>query len=125
MEIEIEGVIKKYKSYLENYFNILGNNKTNFFTDISNYISYEQGQPTHCFDREHIKNKLIFDNKVCNDSFSTLLGSSITLQGENCVFINNNKVISLAGVMGGKTQLAQQKQQKFLLNVPILILKLL
>ena len=113
MEIEIEGVIKKYKSYLENYFNILGNNKTNFFTDISNYISYEQGQPTHCFDREHIKNKLIFDNKVCNDSFSTLLGSSITLQGENCVFINNNKVISLAGVMGGKTSACSTETTKF------------
>ena len=112
MEIEIEGVIKKYKSYLENYFNILGNNKTNFFTDISNYISYEQGQPTHCFDREHIKNKLIFDNKVCNDSFSTLLGSSITLQGENCVFINNNKVISLAGVMGGKTSACSTETTK-------------
>ena len=25
-------------------------NKNNFFTDISNYISYETGQPTHCYD---------------------------------------------------------------------------
>lgn len=116
LEIEIEGIIKKYKSYLENYFNILGNNKTNFFTDISNYISYEQGQPTHCYDREHIKNKLIFDNKFCNDSFSTLLGSTITLQGENCVFINDNNVISLAGVMGGKTSACSTETTKVLVE---------
>jgi len=40
--------------------------KTNLFTDISNYISYELGQPTHCFERESIKTKLTFENKECN-----------------------------------------------------------
>ena len=54
LEIEIDEKIKPYKPYLENFFSKLGNNKTNFFTDISNYVSYERGQPTHCFDRESI-----------------------------------------------------------------------
>ena len=67
-----------YKEYLENYFNILGNNKTNLFTDISNYISYELGQPTHCFDRDTIKNKLVFENKLLKTSFKTLLGTERT-----------------------------------------------
>ena len=55
LEIEIEGQITKYKDYLEGYFSVLGNAKTNFFTDISNYLSYELGQPTHCFDANTIK----------------------------------------------------------------------
>ena len=41
LEIEIQEINIDYKPYLENYFSALGNNKTNFFTDISNYISYE------------------------------------------------------------------------------------
>ena len=61
LEIEIDGEIAEYKPYLENFFTILKNNKVNFFTDVSNYISYELGQPTHCFDRKKIKNKLIFE----------------------------------------------------------------
>ena len=60
LEIEIEGNTNEYKPYLENYFSLLGNNKVNFFTDISNYISYELGQPTHCFDSSTINNQLIY-----------------------------------------------------------------
>ena len=37
LEIEIEEATKNYKPYLENYFSIIGNKKSNFFTDISNY----------------------------------------------------------------------------------------
>ena len=48
LNIEIDGKISKYKDYLEDYFNDLKINKNNFFTDISNYIAYELGQPTHC-----------------------------------------------------------------------------
>ena len=101
LEIEICDTTSNYKPYLENYFDILGNKKTNFFTDISNYISYELGQPTHCYDRDSIKSKLTFENKLLNTSFKTLLNNEINLEGENCVFSINNEVISLAGVMGG------------------------
>ena len=42
-----------YKDYLERYFVDLGNKKNNFFTDISNYLLYELGQPTHCYDMKN------------------------------------------------------------------------
>ena len=61
LEIQIEGKTQTYKPYLENYFSALGNKKTNFFTDITNYISYEQGQPIHCFDRDTIDKTLVFE----------------------------------------------------------------
>ena len=86
--------------------------KTNLFTDISNYISYELGQPTHCFDRENIKNKLIFENKICNNSFITLLGSEIMLKGHNCVFSLNSEIISLAGIMGGASTACSKDTKK-------------
>ena len=48
------GDIKPYEGLLKEYFDDLNINKNNFFTDISNYISYEMGQPTHCYDAEKI-----------------------------------------------------------------------
>jgi len=116
LEIEIEGAIAAYKPYLENYFSLLGNNKVNFFTDVSNYISYELGQPTHCFDSSTMNNQLTFENKICQESFNTLLGSNINLEGKNCIFSVDNKIISLAGVMGGKSTACSSQTRKALIE---------
>ena len=116
LEIEIDEKIKPYKPYLEDFFSKLGNNKTNFFTDISNYVSYERGQPTHCFDRESIKEDLTFTNMLCQESFKTLLGNEIKLEDKNCVFISGEEVISLAGVMGGDSTSCSTKTQKVLVE---------
>jgi len=116
LEIQIEGKACEYKPYLENYFSKLGNKKTNFFTDISNYISYEQGQPTHCFDSNAISKTLVFENKICDESFKTLLGSYIKLEGKNCVFSIDNEVISLAGVMGGESTACSANTKKVLVE---------
>ncbi len=116
LEIEIDKEILPYKEYLENYFSLLGNNKTNFFTDISNYILYERGQPTHCFERESITEDLIFSNQLCDESFKTLLGNEIKLEGKNCVFKSGDKIISLAGVMGGESTACTQRTRKVLVE---------
>ena len=116
LEIEIDKNISPYKAYLENYFSKLGNNKTNFFTDISNYISYERGQPTHCFERESITNDLTFSNRTCAESFKTLLGNEIKLEGKNCVFTINDEIVSLAGVMGGESTACSTNTRKVLVE---------
>ena len=116
LEIEIEGSANTYNPYLENYFSLLGINKTNFFTDISNYISYELGQPTHCFDSKTINHQLIFENRNCDESYKTLLGSDIKLKGKNCIFSVNNKIISLAGVMGGMSTSCSTETKKVLVE---------
>lgn len=104
LEIEIENSPLQYKDYLESYFQSVGNNKSNFFTDVSNFISYEIGQPTHCFDYDSIdiNKKIYLDNKNCkNETFTTLLNKEVSLEENNLVFLNSDKIISLAGVMGG------------------------
>lgn len=116
LEIEIDDDISSYKPYLENYFLKLGNKKTNFFTDISNYVSYERGQPTHCFDRESLGNDLTFDNRTCHESFKTLLGDEINLENKNCIFTSEEKIISLAGVMGGELSACSKKTKKVLIE---------
>ena len=63
VEIEIEGD-EKYAPYLENYFKDLSLNKNNFFTDISNYLAYETGQPTHCYDAEKLAGPLVLEKEI-------------------------------------------------------------
>ena len=116
LEIEIGENISPYESYLENYFSKLDNKKTNFFTDISNYISYERGQPTHCFERESITNGFTFSHQTCSENFKTLLGNEIKLVGKNCVFTLDDEIISLAGVMGGNSTACSTKTKKVLIE---------
>ena len=103
LNIEIDGEIKKYQPYLEDYFQNLGVKKNNFFTDISNYLAYEIGQPTHCYDFKKINNDIEFNNKVTDFEFETLLGKKIKLTNNNCIFSSNGIPINLAGIMGDKS----------------------
>ena len=54
------------------YFMKLHLNKNNFFTDVSNYLSYETGQPTHCYDASKINGKLVFQESEINQEFHTM-----------------------------------------------------
>ena len=73
LKVDIEDDIKSYGGLLKDYFNDFQINKNNFFTDISNYILYETGQPTHCYDAKKIKNSLSLEIVHDNIEFETLL----------------------------------------------------
>ena len=101
LKINIQGEISAYKGIFQDYFDDLDVNKNNFFTDISNYISYETGQPTHCYDAEKVTSLISLETTTEEYEFKTLLDKTIKLEDENLVFVQNDEVINLAGVMGG------------------------
>lgn len=103
LKLEIDKIPNTYKNFLNDYFSDLDIKKNNFFTDVSNYLSYETGQPTHCYDANKIDSKLIFHEIDTNEEFETLLGKKIKLHDKNAVFSMHNKVINLAGVVGGNS----------------------
>ena len=103
LKLEIDKAPELYKKSLDDYFSDLNLTKNNFFSDVSNYLSYETGQPTHCYDADTINEKLTFHEIEKQEEFETLLDKKITLKDKNAVFSLNNKVINLAGIMGGKS----------------------
>jgi phenylalanyl-tRNA synthetase beta chain len=105
LKIDIEGEVKPYAQYLESFFNDLDQKKNNFFTDVSNYILYELGQPTHCYDNDKLSGRLSFEkvNLDKKQGFKTLFDKEIYLEGENAVFKLDEIIINIAGVVGGLT----------------------
>jgi phenylalanyl-tRNA synthetase beta chain len=116
LKIDIEGEITPYSGKLKEYFKDLNINKNNFFTDISNYISYEMGQPTHCYDSKKIGNVFSLEIIEEDKKFYTLLEEEIVLKGRNLVFIEDGKVINLAGVMGGKNTSCSTNTQSVIIE---------
>ena len=72
---------------MNDYFKDLNLNKNNFFTDISNYVSYENGQPTHCYDFDKINGKIVFKELNADQEFETLLEKKLIFGQKSCVLI--------------------------------------
>ena len=116
LHIEVDKIPSKYKSYLQSYFDELNINKNNFFTDISNYVSYEQGNPTHCYDLEKVGDQLVLEKLKDEVSFKTLTGKNIDLCQSDLVFTNGKNVVNLAGVMGGESTSCDNDTKKVLIE---------
>ena len=102
LKIEIEDNIKTYHSELKSYYEDLDNKPINFFTDVSNFLAYETGQPTHAYEASIFESKISLKEITDPYEFKTLLNDQITLTDKNTVFCLEDEVINLAGIMGGK-----------------------
>ena len=104
LKIDIDEEVKEFSGQISEYFKELNIKRNNFFTDVSNYLSYEIGIPTHCYDSRLFKNStLVLEEIHDNIEFETLIDKKIILKDKNAVFTLNSNVINLAGVMGGKS----------------------
>ncbi len=117
LKVEIDEVPKNYKNSLEQYFLDLNIKKINFFTDVSNYISYETGQPTHCYDSSKINGLVTLDTLNNDCEFETLLDKKINIDKGDLVFSNNNhEVINLAGVVGSKNTACNEETKSVIIE---------
>ena len=116
LQVEIDKIPDVYCSKVEDYFLDFNLKKNNFFTDISNYLSYETGQPTHCYKNSAIDG-ITLDSVKSNQKFKTLLDKTIELDKDDFAFFdNNNNVINLAGIMGGKNTACDQLTKSVLIE---------
>ncbi|MDQ3239029.1 MAG: phenylalanine--tRNA ligase subunit beta [bacterium] len=75
----------------------------NNLVDISNYVMLEIGQPTHAYDAKYIKDySFKIRNAKDNDVLQTLDKKTVALNNEMLVIADGEKVLGLAGVMGGE-----------------------
>ena len=115
--VEIDTIPEIYNESLENYFSTLQVKKNNFFTDISNYISYETGQPTHCYDSSTVGNYIKLDIVEDSHKFESLLDKTIELSGTNLAFFNkDNELINLAGIVGSKNTSCKENTKAVLIE---------
>jgi phenylalanyl-tRNA synthetase beta chain len=93
----------KTPAWMADRLRALGSNpKGNILIDGSNYVMYELGQPTHCFDLAKLAGPEIRVRRaVAGESFITLDNKSLKLDPGMLVIADAAKAAALAGVMGG------------------------
>ncbi len=69
--------------------------------DITNFVMLGYGQPMHVFDADKIQGDLIVRQACPGESLVALDGEEYELTPEDTVVADSQKVLSIAGVMGG------------------------
>ncbi|HET6599345.1 MAG TPA: phenylalanine--tRNA ligase subunit beta [Burkholderiaceae bacterium] len=78
-----------------------GQRSVSALVDISNYVMFESGQPTHIFDLDKIHGALSVRWGQPGETLKLLNGNTVELDGQVGVIADEEAVESLAGIMGG------------------------
>ncbi|MBF25299.1 MAG: phenylalanine--tRNA ligase subunit beta [Flavobacteriales bacterium] len=99
----IENVhISDSPKWLKNHLLSIGLKPVNNVVDVTNFVLHETGNPLHAFDYDMITNKNIIVRQANKgEEFKTLDSKLIKLESSDLVIADTNKVLCLAGVIGG------------------------
>ncbi len=78
-----------------------GQRSVSALVDISNYVMFETGQPTHIFDLDKIHGGLVVRWARSGEQLELLNGQTVPLDPTIGVIADEHAVESLAGIMGG------------------------
>jgi phenylalanyl-tRNA synthetase beta chain len=88
----------------------------NNVVDITNYLLFTEGNPMHAFDLSRIKGKITVRRAVEGEKFKALNGKEYTLSHEDIVIADEEKVLALAGVIGGADSAVSGETEEVLLE---------
>ena len=78
-----------------------GQRSVSALVDISNYVMFEFGRPSHIFDLDKIHGGLVVRWGRAGEQLKLLNGNTVELDGQVGVIADDHAVESLAGIMGG------------------------
>jgi phenylalanyl-tRNA synthetase beta chain len=80
-----------------------GMRSINLIVDLTNYVMLELGQPIHAYDKKTLNGgKLVSTVLKKAQKFTTLDGKIVDLLPGDIVMMDGEKIVAIAGVMGGK-----------------------
>ena len=88
-------------AWMVNYLARCGQRSVSSLVDISNYVMFELGRPTHIFDLDKIQGGLDVRWGKAGEQLKLLNGNTVTVDEKVGVIADAHQVESLAGIMGG------------------------
>ncbi|MEE8359744.1 MAG: phenylalanine--tRNA ligase subunit beta [Candidatus Omnitrophota bacterium] len=86
----------------------------NNVVDVTNFCLFETGQPTHAFDYDKLKGRIIIRRARKDEKMVTIDGRERALDPDMLVIADEEKPIALAGVMGSKETEVTEKTKNIL-----------
>lgn len=112
--------IKKSSSFIKDRLEKSGIRSLSNLIDITNYVMLETGQPMHAFDYDQISGHILkIRVSKEGEQVTPIDGVERTLKEGVIIIEDNEKLIDLAGIMGGKNTEITSETKRSLLLVPI------
>lgn len=93
------------------------NPKNNMLIDVSNYVMFELGQPTHCFDLDKIEGgRIKVRDARKGEKIKTLQDDDIALRGDFMVIADAERPVAVAGIIGGANSSVTRKTKNILVE---------
>jgi len=93
------------------------NPKNNILIDVSNYVMFEFGQPTHCFDLNNVERGIIVRNARAGEKIKALDSNEYELKEDVTVIADLKKPLAVAGVIGGYYSSINEKTSDILIEI--------
>ena len=84
--------------------------------DVTNYVLLELGQPLHVFDAEKLSGGITVRWAKADESVTLLNNEVVKLDDEALVIADDEKVLALAGIMGGNDSAVSEKTHSLFLE---------
>ncbi len=112
-------VVKDSPDWMKKLLTASGIRPINNVVDITNFVMLETGQPMHAFDTSKIKGTLTIRSARKGEKVKTLDSVERTLNEEAIIIEDSEKLIDLAGLMGGENSEVDKDTTEILLHVPV------
>ncbi|MFT6077849.1 MAG: phenylalanyl-tRNA synthetase beta chain, partial [Rickettsiales bacterium] len=100
--------------WLKDSLEAVGSNSISAIVDITNYVMIQQNQPIHAYDADGLEGNIVAKN-ASGENFKSLKDLDYKLDNEELIIENNDKVIGLAGIIGGlESSVSEQTTNIFL-----------
>lgn len=111
--------IEKSPKWVSEFLTLANVRPLNNVVDITNFVMLELGQPMHAFDANKIKGKLSLRAAKSNEAVQTLDGQMRNLPEGSIIIEDEEKIVDLAGLMGGKNSEVDNKTTEIILLAPV------
>lgn len=103
--------------WLQNKLKSIGVNSISALVDITNYFTFAFGRPLHVYDADLIKGDLIIRNSKVGEEINALNDKKYILNNQEPVVSDNKEILSLAGIIGGKSSGVNETSKNIFLEI--------
>jgi phenylalanyl-tRNA synthetase beta chain len=107
-------------NWLKEYIAFYGINSVNLLVDLSNYVMFLTGYPSHLIDHGKISGNVSWSLNHDFDNIVTLSGESVSLNKKTELLIRDAKnILALAGIVGGSEAAITEETKSIIAEVAI------